>query len=115
MKKIMCLVVMALILSVSMVSAEETLNGRTFAVVQFDQLYTLAFQQGPFGPGETGISTLSCENIIPIYMNYSFDAPFCTIVLPTTGIPETTVRYILYNNELLFTPEGAANFKEVLE
>jgi hypothetical protein len=115
MKKFLCLMAMALILSVAIVSAEETLDERTFVLAEYNQLCLLAFARGPFGPGETGIATLTCEAVIPIYMNYSFAEPFCTITLPTTGIPEITVRYILYNNELLFTPEGAANFTEVLE
>lgn len=110
------LLALAIVMLLAGVSAADvTLDGRTFTVTQYDQLYILIFQQGAFGPGEAGIATLTCETIIPIYMNYSFEEPFCTFVLPTTGIPEITVRYILYNGELLFAPEGALNFTEQLE
>lgn len=116
MKRLILVLVMVMLLVVSASAADVTLNGRTFAFTQYDQLYLLDFQQGPFGPGETGIATLTCGDFAPIYMNYSFSEPFCIIMLPTTGLPEEiTVRYILYGNELLFAPEGAANFTEQLE
>lgn len=113
MKRLFLALAIVMLLIVSASAADVTLNGRTFTLVQYDQFYVLTFAQGPFGPGETGIATLTCDTIPPIYMNYFFDEPFCIFVLPTTT--ENTVRYILYNNELLFAPEGAANFTEQLE
>jgi hypothetical protein len=115
MKRLILALAIVTLLVVSVSAADVTLNGRTFTLIQYNQLYLLAFQQGPFGPGETGIATLTCNGVQPLYMNYSFEEPFCTFMLPTTGLPEITVRYILYGNELLFAPEGAANFTEQLE
>ena len=115
MKRLILVLAMVMLLVVSASAADVTLTGKTFTLTQYNQLYLLTFQQGPFGPGEIGVATLSCDAMPPLSLGYAFDEPFCTFTIPTTDAPGITVRYILYNSELLFTPENAANFTEQLE
>ena len=105
MKRLILALAMVMLLVVSVSAADVTLDGKTFAVVQTEQLYLLEFQQGRFGPGETGTATLSGIAGTTINFGYQFEDPFCLI---------SGAWFVLVEGKLLYVPADTLIFTEVV-
>lgn len=91
-------IVVMLLASLSLTfAADVQLNGQTFTVTAGDQLYTLTFYQGPFGPGESGNAVLSELNGMDYTFFYRFDNPVCEI---------EAITFLLLKNQLKHLPSG---------